>query len=375
MLTTTYPRTDVQRLDQGITDALTHRMAPGSHPITELGRRHQAQSLLEMGREFLTVRGVNTDGMSRFELASELLFGRAAGMMGGSDFSSLLANVANKRLRQAYEENPGTYVRWARRAPDLPDFKPTSVVQLSAVPDLLQLNEHGEFSYASMSDGAITYQLATYGRTVAFTRQAIVNDDLRGINRVIEGFAAAARRLENRLVYAQLTANANMPDGNALFSTAHGNNGTGGGSALQLTALQTARAAMRTQMGLQSEELNLSPAYLIVPAALESTAYQLTSAAMLAATYDKVNEFRNGGRTALEPIVEPVLDGVNTAGWYLAANSGQVDTVEYCFLEGADGPVVEARPNFDTDGIAIKARHDFAAKVIDFRGLYRGVGS
>jgi hypothetical protein len=132
---------------------------------------------------------------------------------------------------------------------------------------------------------------------------------------------------------------------------------------------------MRKQKGLQSEELNLAPAYLIVPTDLEQTAYQLTSSQYTPATKTEVNEFRTGGRTALEPIVEPVLDNNSATAWYLAANSSQVDTVEYCYLDGAEGPVIESEVGFEVDGLSFKCREDFATKVIDYRGLYKSNGA
>jgi hypothetical protein len=331
----------------------------------------------------LSWHGQNTRGMDKMSLATRIMtFRSGGGMLGTSDFSSLMANVASKRLRMGYEENPGTYTRWARRAPNAPDFKSMSVVQLAAMPDLLQVNEAGEFKYGALSDGAETYKLLTYGRIVSLSRQAVINDDLRAFDRMIAGFGASSARLENRLVYAQLTANANMADGGALFNATavttaggHANLGSGAPSALQFSSLATARAAMRVQKGLQGEELNLAPAYLIVPAALEQTAYQFTSSQYVPAKSSDVNEFRAGGRTALDPIVEPILDAASATAWYLAAANSQVDTVEYCYLDGAEGPVVESEMGFETDGISFKCREDFAAKTIDWRGLYKSNGA
>lgn len=374
MPTITTSNSEERMLSDGIAEALLHRLDP-SAPLSGNGRRFRGMTLLEMGRTHMAARGFNCDGMGRVELAGALLTHRSGGPMGTSDFSNLLANVAKKRLRAAYAENPGTYRRWARRAPDLPDFKPASVVQLSAMPDLLQVNEAGEFTYGSMSDGASSYSLITYGRIVGFTRQAMVNDDLRAFDRMVAGFGAAAMRLENRLVYAQITGNPAMSDGVALFHASHGNLGTGAGSALQTSALTAGRTAMRTQKGLAAEELNIVPATLIVPAALEQTAYQLTSPAMQATTPDKINEFRQGGRTSVEPVIEPILDANSATAWYFAGANSQVDTVEYCWLEGADGPTIESQIDFASDGLQLKARLDFACKALDFRGLYKGAGS
>jgi hypothetical protein len=307
-------------------------------------------------------------------LASNVLQYRS-GMHTTSDFASIFANVANKRMRAAYDENRGTYTQWARRAPNAPDFKNISIVQLSGAPDLLKTNEHGEFTYGTMKDAGVNYALVTYGRMVSLTRQAIINDDLRAFERLVTAFGASSSRLENRLVYSQLTANPAMGDGVALFHATHGNLGTGAGSALQMTALKAGRTAMRLQKGLQGEELNLAPNFLIVPATLEQDSYQLTSSNYVPAKQGDVNEFRQGGRTAVEPIVEPILDGVSTAEWYLASSNSQIDTVEYCYLDGAEGPVIESEVGFEVDGVTWKCRLDFAAKAVDHRGLYKGAGA
>lgn len=370
-------RTEVDEQEtrtRGIEEALMHR-CDSRAALTDNGRQFRGMSLLEIGREYLESVNVPTRGLDRMTLATRMLTHRSGGMHGASDFSSILANVAGKRLRDAYEGNPGTYRRWARKAPNAPDFKNMTVVQLSALPDLLQVNEHGEFKYGAMKDGAETYALLTYGRIVSLSRQAIVNDDLRAFDRMNTGFGGAAARLENRTVYAQITANGPLSDNVPLFHAKHANLATGADSALSLPSLTAMRTGMRLQKGLQGEELNLVPAYLIVPAALEQTTYQLTSANYVPATQAAVSEFRAGGRTSLEPVVEPILDANSATAWYAAAQNSQVDTVEFCYLDGAEGPVLESEIGFEVDGIALKARLDFAAKVIDHRGLYRCAGA
>lgn len=358
----------------GLEEALQHRVDPRAK-LTDNGRQYRGMSLIEMGREHLERSGVNTRGMDRLTLAGNILQFRSGGAMATSDFANVLAAVANKRLRNSYDENPGTYSMWARRAPNAPDFKTMNVIQLAGAPDLLKVNEHGEFKYGAMSDGKETYAMLTYGRIVSLTRQALINDDLRAFDRLVTAFGGASRRLENRTVYSQLTANAAMGDAIALFHASHNNLATGAPSALSITSLTSMRTAMRKQKGLQNEELNIIPGYLIVPAALEQTAYQLTSSQYVPAQQTNISEFRQGGRTALEPIVEPVLDADSATKWYSAASSSQVDTVEYCYLDGADGPVIESEVGFEVDGISYKCRLDFAAKAIDFRGLYRADGA
>jgi hypothetical protein len=336
-------------------------------------------SLLEVGREYLRGVGVNTDGMDKVKVASEMLVKRSTnGAHTTSDFPLLLSALVNKRLRTAYEEAPGTFRAWAARASNAPDFKSRNILQLANAPDLQQVNEHGEFKYGTLSESGETYAVATYGVIVSLTRQAIINDDLGGFDRLITRFGAASERLQNQLVYAQLLNNANLADGGALFNSnalttagGHANLLSGVGSALSITSLSDARKNMRLQKGLQGENLNISPRYLLVPAALETTAQQLLSQQYLANQSTSINPFAG----AFQLISDAILDSNSSSAWYLIAANSTVDTVEYCYLDGADGPVVESEIGFETDGVSYKVRLDFGTKAIDYRGMIKSNGA
>ncbi len=363
-IVTVTDETDVRR--ELMAEAIAHRMSPIAK-ISDGAREYRHMSLLRMAEESLAAAGIRTRGLAGREII-------ARAMHGVSDFPLILANVANKRLRTAYEAAPTTYQIWARRAPNAPDFKNISVTQLGSAPDLQETQENGEFQYGTIGEGAESYKVVTYGRIVAFSRQAMINDDMRAFDRLISAFASAARRMENRLVYQQLTANAAMADGTALFHANHGNL-AGSGAVISATTLGTGRTAMRTQKGLASEELNVTPAYLIVPAKQEQLAYQFTSAQFVPAQTSNVNEFRQGGRTALEPVIEPYLDSNSATAWYLAGDGTACDTVEYCWLDGSEGVYIESELGFDVDGLKLKARLDFGAKTTDYRALYKNPGA
>jgi hypothetical protein len=121
-----------------------------------------------------------------------------------------------------------------------------------------------------------------------------------------------------------------------------------------------------------STVLNIRPAFLIVPAALELRAEQLVAQNLVPATPATVvpQSIRS-----LSPISEPRLDAASPTAWYLAASPNQIDTIEYAYLEGQQGAYVETRNGFDVDGVEIKCRLDFGAKAIDWRGLYRNPGA
>lgn len=359
---------------RGMEEALMHRMDPRAQ-LTDLGRQYRGLSLVEMAREALQGLGVSTRGLSRNEIATRAFQVRAGGYHTTSDFPSLLGGVGGRRLRAAYELAPSTYQMWARRASNLPDFRITNVLAVGGAPELKKLNEAGEYTYGTISEDATSYRAFSYGRAIGMTRQMFVNDDLAAFDRLLQRFGESARRLEQRLVYAQITGNPTMQDSVALFHASHGNL-LSAASALSLENMGKARAAMRKQKDLDAKEpLNLSPAYLLVPSDLEQAAYQFTSSNYVPAKAGDVNEFRAGGRTAVEPIVEPLLDESSTTAWYMAARSGQIDTVEYAYVDGSEGVRTETFASEDIDGVKVRATLDFAAKVIDFRGLTKATGA
>jgi len=345
---------------EGMEEYILYRT--GRANITDKSRDYVGLSMLEMARKSLESDGVRTAGMDRMQLASRA-------MHTTSDFPEILANVANKTLRAAYEGSPRTFVNWCRRS-TAPDFKEVARTQMGDSPTLVQVNEHGEYSYGTVGEMAEKYSLATYGRIVAVTRQAIVNDDLSAFDRVIPGFGRAAADLERATVYGILNTNGAMSDGTDLFHADHGNL-VGTGAAISVATLGAMRALMRKQTGINGQSINVEPRYLIVPAALETVAQQYTSNAHVPDPSSNINPFAG----SLELVVDPLLDGTSATAWYLAADPSQIDTIEYAYLEGNEGVFIETRNGFEVDGVEIKARLDFAAKAIDWRGMAKQPGA
>jgi hypothetical protein len=349
----------------GIMAALLHRYDPAVFPLKdELGRDWAGQTLLDLAKECLETAGTRTKRLPRHEIAKLAL--------STSDFPSILADVANKTLRQAYEAYPRTFLPFSRRRSAV-DFKNINAVQLGEAPSLQKVNEKGEFTHGSIAESKETYKLATYGRIVSITRQVIINDDLSAFTRIPAGFGVAAATLESDTVWGIITSNPAMGDGVTLFHANHANLNTGAGSALALAGLGAGMAAMAKQKGLDGVTvLNVQPRYLVVPVALQLTAFQMIAPNLAPAkSADLVPDYIR----ALTPIAEPRLDAASTAAWYLFASPDQIDTVEYAYLEGQDGVYIETRQGFDVDGVEIKARLDFGAKAIDWRGLQKNAGA
>ncbi|MDZ4678404.1 MAG: Mu-like prophage major head subunit gpT family protein [Oligoflexia bacterium] len=347
---------------EGAEQFLLHRFKPQEFKLSEKGMEFRGMSLMEIARVFCEASGVRTRGLTKMELSSRALHST-------SDFPNVLANIANKTLRQAYESAPKTYVPIVREA-DLPDFKQVSRVSLGGAPALELVGEDGEVKRGTIGEGAEKYQLASYAKIVGITRQVIINDDLGAFTRLPELFGRAAADLESDLVWAILTANAALSDAIALFHASHNNLGTAG--FISDTTLTEARAKMRLQQDPNGKVLNLLPVTLIVPAALETTARKFLAQEIRPTKAADANPF-SGQFDNL--IVEPRLDANSSTAWYIAAATGQIDIVELGYLSGQRGVYMETRNGFDVDGVEVKARLDVAAKAIDYRGIFKNVGA
>lgn len=350
-----------------MSEALLHRHNPGRAQLTDRAREFRGLTLLELARHALDRRGIATRGLSKMELATEALIGRS-GLHSTSDFPLILANVANKTLRAAYDTTPRTFTAWARQAV-ITDFKPVARNQLGGAPDLLRVPESGEFTYGTIGESREVYALVTYGRIVGITRQTLINDDLDAFTRIPSAFGAAAADLESDLVYSIFSTNPNMADGNPLFHASHANLGTAG--TISETTLAEAYRLFGNQRGLEGRQISALPRYIITPPGVRSVEARKNVTATTPNAVAGVNAFAN----RLEPIEEARL--IPAAGpdpWFLAADTSRIDTIEFAYLEGQQGVYTETRSGFEVDGIEIKARHDFAAKAIDWRGLFRNAG-
>jgi hypothetical protein len=370
------------------------RMKSAQKELAAKSREFANYSLIDMARECLSMSGVQVKRLSNSEIAERALKGAMPETMrpreygdvsffgGGaettSDFPSILANVANKTLRQAYEAYPRTFQPFCRQV-TAQDFKPINRVQLSDAPTLKKLNEKGEYTRANLSDTNQSYSLQTFGKITSITRKAIINDDLNAFTRVPGLLGVSAAQMESDTVWAVLTSNQVMgEDGLACFVAGHNNYFTGAGSALALgaaippTGLTQGRAKMRQQTAQNGTHLNLIPRFVLVPTVLETTLLQMIAPLNIAST-DVTKVVPEWVRSTV-PVVEPRLDANSTTGWYVVADPAQIDTIEYCYLEGQTGVYIETRQGWEIDGVEIKCREDFAAAALDFRGLQFNAG-
>lgn len=353
-------------------NALDHRCAPTTIKLEEAGREFRGMRLVDMARECVEMVGGNTRGLMPAEIAKAALgcdrqAMRSAGMHSTSDFPLLLGSTVNRTLRAAYEIAPQTW-RPLGRPTTVPDFRAVTRAALGDIAALEKIKEHGEYQYGTLEEEGAPIKVAKFGKIIAITWEAIVNDDLGAFTRVPQALGAAAAQTESDVVWSLLLGNPNYTDGTPIFHADHGNLAASGG-AINTTTLAVARAAMRKQKSKAGAYLNLSPEFLIVGPDKELEAYQFTSSNYVPAKNADINDSRNA---ALTVIVDARITGNQ---WYLYASPGVVDTFEYAYLEGEQGVFTETREGFEVDGMEIKARLVFGAAWIDYRAAYKNPGA
>lgn len=320
-------------------------------------------SMIEMARESL-----------RREYGSTVNFGdnmelARAAINSTSTFPAIMSNLANKSVMVGFNEAETTYQLWAGKGSNR-DFKEAARVALSEAGTLELVPEGGQFKQDSFGEASARTKVATYGKLFSLTRQAIINDDLGMFSKIATKYGSAAKRLVNKLVYAQLTGNVKMQDNVALFDSKHGNVAATG-EALSVKAIAKAITAMRRQKGIQGEvTLNVTPKYLVVPPELEMTAYQIVNST---AAVDGVNSgVANPYKGRFIVVADAEL--TDPDAWYLVADATQHDTIEVTYLNGVETPRLETRQGFDVDGIEYKVAFDCGVSALDFRGLYKNAG-
>jgi hypothetical protein len=296
-------------------------------------------------------------------------------------FTNLLLDASNKTLLAGYEEAPYTWSLWARQASSVEDFKSVNRMRFSEAGNPEAVPEGQDYPEKQMSDSKESYRVEKYGESFTVTWETIINDDLDAISRIPAMHGNAMRRLQNKKVYEVLTSNPTMGDGKSLFDSTHasGDNTSGGAAAPSATTLNAGFAKMMLQKGLSSDAiLNIQPRFIIVPVNYSATTLQFvasmadpTAGGSNAGNSNTLNLYGPNGSRPLQVIVEPQLDAASTTNWYLAADNGQVDTVELAFLSGEESPVLESEWNMKNDTYLYKIRQTFGVKAIDWRGLFR----
>ena len=287
-----------------------------------------------------------------------------------SDIGLIFEDAARKVLLANYQSVRPAYRRVATKKP-FSDFRQHRFYRSNEFPALLSIAENGAAVPGALKASRESVGLATGGRLIRLSRQAILNDDLGAIGGLAAGAAKAAIRLESAMFASLLAMNSGhgptLSDGRPMFDAAHGNLAAERG-ALSGATLASARIAMRRQQDLDGHPIDLDPRTVFVAPEQEEAAEESLAQSNPLVAND------NGG---LENRLEVVVNNYLTAGpWYTFADP-EMDNANFVwgYLRDAQGPDIVERTSFDTDGVGFRVTHDFGIGGVDFRYGYMNGGA
>jgi hypothetical protein len=165
-----------------------------------------------------------------------------------ANFPSIVANVMNKMLINAWKDFENVYGWWKKvvTVEHFTNLNQVTWVRTGTIASLPTVAERGEYTELPIGDNKETSDWAKYGGYVPLTIEAVLRDDLRAFTRMPREAALAGIRNISEQVAAIFTQNSAagpvMNDGGALFnSTAQTT--AGGHVNLLTTALGTTYAA------------------------------------------------------------------------------------------------------------------------------------
>jgi hypothetical protein len=286
-----------------------------------------------------------------------------------------LGNVANKLLLDAYTESPATWQSFCA-VRSVSDFKTNTAIRPSFLGALQPVAPGGELKHGSMAESTVQYSIDTFGKLLSVDRRDIINDDLGLFQDSAAAHGRTAKRGLNDLVYAVLLANA----GN-FFSSGNGNYLAGADSALTFDGLAKAILLMRLQRDSENNDLDLSPAVLLVGPGLESSARALLQSEYIQRAVDVPTG--NSLRQAVSLEVEPRLAnsakfGAAATGkqWYLFG-SPSLAAMVVAFLNGLQTPTVEyfgLEQTVERLAVSWRVYFDYGAALCDPRAAVMSKG-
>jgi len=280
------------------------------------------------------------------------------------DYPYLLSDTLNKMTLIHFANARRSWRAWAKRG-TVKDFKQAERVRIEDAPGLIELAEGESIEFGILPEKpSETLQLATFARGLQFTRQMLLNDDTNALGQIGVILGEAAGHLEDKLAYGVLTANANTADGNALFSTAHGNVSTG---AIGITSLAAASAKISNITNANGDTLDLQPAVMLVPSEIKYAGEVQNNAL--------ADVKRHESETQLKIVSSSHLSASSASAWFLGTDPSKMAAVEMTFLQGSETPYLDSKVDFDTDGMMFKIRHDVQAAAIDPRLMVRSTGA
>lgn len=273
-----------------------------------------------------------------------------------SDFGRVIGDSIQAVINDEMAQREPLFKRLAT-IENLPDFKERDLITINDAPDLLHVSEDGEYKDALISSTGEKIKLATFGREIKVTREAIINDDIDLIGKIPRKMVQAAFRLADKLMFSAIF-DGKMADGESVFIASNSQDGvTKDDYQALVMACYTKIAKQKTSHG--------SPLGLKGDLLLASIDHGATLEAVIN-TASKPDVFNPAYKKFNEVISTDYLEAINGA---IGVTSRDFESVVMGFLDGNSAPLLETKEDWSTDGATFRITYDLSSKVVDRRGL------
>lgn len=312
--------------------------------------------------------------------------------MSVSDFPTYLQSIQRHSFLERLTELLGAYDQYTSPV-DVPDFEEYTASRFGRFPDVPQKPLNAEYRKSAIRElPGPSYKIIEWGDSYDITRQLILADRLDKLTDLPEMKAEAIARTKSKRSVAVLESgfSVDMWDGDAPFSSAHGNVGSTALTAdiAGANALKAAFLAIDTQTDDEGYLVTnpAAPKVLIVPRALQDVAEDLRDREQLPLDAGSGTSLLrpNPVRGKFTVVVEWYL--TDDTNWYVLVGptNRRTAAIVRLRLRGQDRPFIGRKNpgvipllgsaddpySFEWDDQSYKARDDFDFVFMDYRSAY-----
>ena len=307
------------------------------------------------------------------------------GAFSGGELAGAFDGIFGSTLAGAYAAADCKSAGWTAEIKELENYE---VTRITRVFDNILLLPRGRepAEIQSLLGYSVEWAATEYAKSLIVDEQDLINDLTHAILQAAAGLGRGAVRLRDDAVFSLILRNPILPSDNLpVFDPGHNNLLSGVGSALSNTSLAQGIAAIRSQTIDTPDgivHLELRPAYLVVPPALEDTAKQTLRLQKL--DNDRIDlQLIVTSRLSSVGVADP-LDGTVRKGidsnWMLTGDARTGPSFAVGFLKGQDKPELRSAnlpisANFSGQwGKSWDVRQAIAVAALDFCGAVWSVG-
>jgi hypothetical protein len=312
--------------------------------------------------------------------------------MSVADFPTYIGHFLRHRFQDKFEEIQGQFDLYSADTP-VEDFEDYTWSTWGRFPDIPERSPNGPYEQLAVKElPGGTLAIREFGAGFALTRRLVISDRLNKLTSLPDDFAdALARTMSKEAAINQFQSNPTMFDGNALFSSAHGNLGS---TALTpdedgVNALIAAETALEDQTDDEGFQIVVPGATrtLIIPTELRWIVQVLNGQELVPNTASGTgdNNIPNLVRGRYTVLEEPFFTDSNN--WYMSIDlKGRLAFLAQVLLNGNKTPFLGLKDpgvravlggndpySFEFDEIEYKIRHDFAFVPVEWRGIFGAI--